>query len=532
MYDIIIKDGKVIDGAGNPWFYATIGIKDGKIKTVGVIDKQDFGNAKAIDAKNMIVCPGFIDMHSHADFSLLMDQKLECLVRQGITTCVTGNCGSSIAPLSLKAREYTEQQLQGMMEELSDFKVSWLTFKEYLEWLDKQGSSINVVPLVGLDPICMSVLEGVARQATSEELERMKEYIEEAMQAGAFGMSTGLIYAPQMYTSTEEIIELAKVVGKYKGLYFSHIRNEGDEVVEAIQELIDIVEKSGCMGGQIAHHKIAGPKNWGKSKDTLQLITEANERGLNIRADQYPYIRGMNSLVASLPGWAREGKIEDVLKRLQDPETREKIKQDMLEQIANSQIGWDKIFIARVITTKWKDVEGLSIDEITQKKNRPDCFTTFCEIILDDEGRTRKLLEYGSEEDIQQIMRHQYIMIGTDAHCVPFGRGKPHPRFYGTYPKILGKYVRKEKVLVLEQAIRKMTSFPAQTLHLFDRGLLREGMWGDMVIFNPKTVIDKATYLNPHQYPVGIHYVLVNGQVVIENDHHTGQLAGKILRHS
>jgi N-acyl-D-amino-acid deacylase len=430
----------------------------------------------------------------------------------------------SHAPINPEKDEYFRKSFEVKGQ------IPWHTFKEYLHILENQGSSINVVPLVGFGIVRRSVLEDAPRRPSKRELKQMKSYVEEAMQAGAYGISTGLIYPPQTNAKTREIIECAKIAGNYGGLYFSHMRNEADFVLEAIEELIKIVKKSRCRSGQISHIKVAGPLNWGKSIEMLQLIEEANNRGLIIRADQYPYKRGMNSLKDSLPDWANEGGNDAVIQRLQDSDSREQIKEDMEERFNRTKMSWDKIFVASQRTDKWRDIEGLSISEITKRKQSSSEFDIFCEILIDNHAHAEQITEYGHEDDVKTLMKSRFTMIGTDGWSVPMGSGKPHPRFYGTYPRILGKYVREEKVLRLEQAIRKMTSFPAQTLGLLDRGLLREGMWADIVIFDADTIIDKATYTDPHQFPDGIHYVIINGEIVVNNKQHTSAKPGKILR--
>lgn len=524
VQDIIIKDGKILDGTGNAWFLADIRITDGMITKISTKLITELDDAIVVDAKDLVISPGFIDIHSHADFSLTHDQKLECLAQQGITTVVVGNCGTSRAPLNPEKDKYFSKTFE------INGKIPWHTFKEYLDVLENRGSSLNVVPLVGFGVVRKSVLEDAIRPPSKQELEQMQSYVEEAMQAGAYGLSTGLIYPPQTNAKTQEIIECAKIAGNYGGLYFSHMRNEGDNVLEAIKELIVIVEQSGCRSGQISHIKVAGPTNWGKSVEMLQLIEEANDRGLIIRADQYPYKRGMNSLKDSLPEWAKEGGNEEIIQKLQDSKTREQIKEDMEKGFNKSKMSWDKIFIASQRTDKWRDNEGLSIAEITKMKQSSSEFDIFCEILIDNHANVEQIVEYGHEDDLITLMKSRFTMIGTDGWSVPMGSGKPHPRFYGTYPRILGKYVREENILRLEQAIRKMTSFPAQTLGLLDRGLVREGMWADIVIFDPITIIDRATYTDPHQYPDGIHYVIINGEIVIKNKQHTTVKPGKILR--
>jgi len=524
VQDILIRNGKIFDGTGNPWFSANIGIHEGLLTEISTNIETESDAPIIIDASNLVVSPGFIDIHSHADMSLLFDQKLECLAQQGITTIVGGNCGMSGAPLNPEKDDYF-----GKTERFSA-GIPWHTFKEYLEALEIKGSSLNVVPLVGFGIVRQSVLEDATRSPTKQELEMMKSYVEEAMQSGAYGISTGLIYPPQLNAKTPEIIECAKIAAKYGGIYFSHMRNEGDYIIEAIKELIEIVDKSGCRSGQISHIKVIGPNNWGKSVEVLQLIKEANDQGLTIRADQYPYKRGMNSLRDSLPGWAKVGGNEAIIKRLQDSKTKEKIQKDMEEYFKTSKMSWDKIFVASQRTNKWREMEGLSISEITKKKQSSSEFDIFCEILIDNKANVEQITEYGHDNDIKDFMKGRFTMVGTDSWSVPKGLGKPHPRFYGTYPRILGKFVREEKILKLEQAIRKMSSFPAQTLGLYNRGLIREGMWADLVIFDPDTIIDRATYTDPHQYPDGIHYVIVNGVIVIENKQHTKAVPGKILR--
>jgi len=524
VQDILIKNGKLIDGTGNPWFIADVRITDGMITSISTNLSAKLDDTIVVDANGLVVSPGFIDVHSHADLSLIYDQKLECLAQQGITTIVIGNCGMSYAPLNPEKDEYFRKayEVKG--------NLPWHTFKEYLNVLENNGSSLNVVPLVGFGIVRRSVLEDAPRRPSKKELEQMQSYVEEAMQAGAYGISTGLIYPPQTSAKTREIIKCAKIAGNYGGLYFSHMRDEGDYVLEAIKELIKIVEKSGCRSGQISHIKVAGPLNWGKSVEMLQLMEEANDRGLIIRADQYPYKRGMNSLKDSLPDWAKEGGNDAIIQKLQDPNTREQIKEDMEERFNRTKMSWDKIFVASQRTDKWREIEGLSISEITKKKQSSSEFDIFCEILIDNKANVEQITEYGHEDDLKTLMKSRFIMIGTDGWSVPMGSGKPHPRFYGTYPRILGKYVREEKTLRLEQAIRKMTSFPAQTLGLLDRGLVREGMWADIVIFDPERIIDRATYTDPHQYPDGIHYVIINGEIVVKNKQHTSVKPGKILR--
>jgi N-acyl-D-amino-acid deacylase len=414
--------------------------------------------------------------------------------------------------------------------------LPWNTYEEYLQQLEKNKCAINLIPVVGYNNIRIAGGAGFEnREPTEEELNKMKGYLTEAMEAGAFGMSTGLIYSPQIFAKTKELIELAKVLGEYGALYFSHIRGEGKNVLDAVKEVIEIVRGSGSIGGQIAHHKIAGKIYWGRSVETLKLIEDANENGLSITCDQYPYNRGMCNLSATLPPWAREGTVEEIKKRLTDPEVRERIKKQIMEDKIDTweniihDDGFERVFIVSAPQERWKEIIGKNISEITKIKGFNDDWETYFELLNDDPQVTS---EGQGWEDIRRIMTSRYQMVGTDGAGIPHlpSLGAFHPRFYGTYPRILGKFVREENLLTMEDAIRRMTSFPAQRLGLRDRGLLRENTMADIVIFNPETIIDKATFEEPHQFPEGILHVIVNGIIVVENNTQSRKRPGKILR--
>jgi len=535
-YDIIIKNGKIIDGAGNPWYSADIGIKDGIINTIR--PKLESTAASQIDCRNLIVCPGFIDMHTHTDFLLAIYTKMDSAIRQGITTSVVGMCGESLAPIPPEKLEEFKKLFSSLTPMGGDLKITWDTYRKYLEEMDKLRIPGNIVPVVGFAPIRIAGGPGYENRAPSpQELEKMKSYVKEAMEAGAFGLSTGLIYAPQVFANTEEIIELAKVAANYNGLYFSHIRGEGRNLINAVKEVIEIVEKSGCIGGQIAHHKVSGKAYWGASKETIQLIEEANARGISITCDQYPYNRGQSGLMTSLPPWAREGGKEKILERLKNPEERERIKTDILKPSEDWEnwietSGFDHIYITFFKDKEWKDVEGRSISEITRIKGKADDFETYFEILINENADVNITIESMDEEDIRRIMTSRYQMIGTDATASPHLPDFKifHPRTFGTYPRLLGKYVREEKLLTMEDAIRRMTSFPAQRVGLRDRGLIREGNWADIVIFNPDTVKDKTDFMQPHQFPEGIIHVIINGILVVENEKQRKKYPGKVLR--
>ncbi|TET08587.1 MAG: D-aminoacylase [Candidatus Thorarchaeota archaeon] len=536
--DVIIQNGLVIDGSGSESIHKDISIRKGRIKHVESDIKVE--SRKTMDAKGLVVCPGFIDVHSHSDMSLPFDNRLESTLRQGITTSVIGNCGFSMAPVNEERIDMLRKEFDMFSPPGANIDIIWRTFESYLGQLEANKISSNIVPLVGFGAIRMAGGPAYENRPPSQaELEDMKAYAKEAMEAGAFGMSTGLIYPPQVYASTKEIIEVSRVVADYGGLYFSHIRGEGDTVVKAVQEVIDIVEKSGCVGGQIAHHKVAGKQFWGTSKDTLQLISDANARGVSITCDQYPYNRGSTSLISVLPPWVHEGGIEKLLERIGNPDIQQRIKEDVEGALdwenLKEEAGWDRIFIASVKTEKWKDTEGLSLKEITQQREYPDEYATLFELLIDEKAEVSMTMESMGDEDIERIMKGKYTMVGTDgAGVAPTGvlsHGKPHPRHYGTYPRILGHYVREKGVLTLEEAIHKMTGFPAQRLRFHDRGLLRAGNWADIVVFDPKTIIDRATFLDPHQFSLGIHHVIVNGVLIVNEEGQNEELPGKVLRH-
>ncbi len=535
VFDLIIKNGKIINGAGNPWYRGEIGVENGKIVKIAPEIKDDA--KKVIDANGMIVCPGFIDIHSHSDYFLPVGRGQESTLYQGVTTAVVGMCGDGMAPIPEGKEEEFKKRIGTLYPALAQLEYPYHTFKEYLEFNEKKRNSANLIFFIGYGNVrVIGGQGGEDRPATSEELDTMKGYIREAMEAGAFGMSTGLIYAPQLFASTSEIIELAKIVAEYNGLYFSHIRGEGESVTKSIEEVIEIVEKSGCAGGQIAHHKISGEKYWGKSKDTIRLIAEANDRGINITCDQYPYNRGMSDLMSALPPWARKGNHGDILERIKKPEVQNQIKQDVEKGIEGwenwiGDSGMENLYISTVNHKNWKNIIAKNIAEITKIKGLSDNFETIFNLLIDNKLGVQITIKSMGDEDIRRIMISRYQMVGTDGSGInaAISSGAYHPRFFGTYPRVLGKYVREEKYLTLEQAIRKMSSFPAQRLGLQDRGLIIEGNWADIVIFDPDKVIDKATYEQPYQLPEGIPYVIVNGVIVVERGKKNRKAPGKVI---
>ena len=534
--DLIIKNGKIIDGAGNPWYVADVGIKNSKIYTIGKLGKVD--SKQIINASGQIVAPGFIDAHSHGDFNTLVYRDMENIIHQGITTIVAGQCGSSPAPMSDIIREQTQKSIDAELPQGIKLKVSWSSFDDYLKEEEKEGLGANVAHMVGHGAIRAAAMGYDARAPPADELMKMREYTAEAMRSGAFGLSTGLIYPPGIYAKTDEIIELSKVAAEYGGIYDSHIRGEGKTLMKALEEALEIGYKA-KIPVQISHHKIASKTIWGSSVKTLEMFMKAREDGVDVTVDQYPYKAGSTSLITLLPPWVHDGGREEALKRLKRPELRARMKREIEKGIDGwenfaGELGWENVYVTSVITDANKQVEGMNMTEIKEHRKAADEFTALYELLLEEEGAAGMVIFYGDEGDVKRIMKHSLHMVGTDAgSCTvegPFCKGKPHPRHYGTYPKILGRYVREEKTLTWEQAIRKMTSFPAQRFGLLDRGLLRPKMYADITIFNPDTVIDTATYKDPHHFPEGISYVIVNGEVAIFNGDFTKKRAGKTLR--
>jgi len=531
MFDVIIRKGRVIDGAGNPWFLADVGVKDGRILEIGNL--KSGGAERIIDAEGCTVSPGFIDMHSHSDFSPLINPYMESKVRQGVTTEVIGNCGFSAAPLNDFLRKEILETSPMLRE--ANVKLDWSTMSEYMERVERNGVSLNIAPLVGHGNVRSLVLQFERRKPTEKELGDMKRILARAMEEGAFGMSTGLIYPPGCYADTEEIAELCKVVARFGGLYSSHIRGEGSQLLESVKEAIEIGEKAE-VAVEISHHKATGKRNWGRVRDSLKMIEEARSRGLDVTCDVYPYTAGSFGLDSVLPPYAHEGGVEKLVERLRSPEVREKLKEEMMKGVGewhgvSEVLGWENIMIA--YCKGHPEYEGKRISGMTKEKNL-DPFDFVFGLIVEEMASISVVLFSMSEEDVRTVLKSSFSMIGSDSSVrATYGilsAGKPHPRAYGTFPRILGKYVRNEKILTFQEAVRKMTSFPAQKLGLEDRGLIREGMWADITIFNTNKIMDKATFFNPHQYPEGIEYVMVNGKIVTEKGEHTKEMPGKVLR--
>jgi len=532
QFDLLIKNGRLIDGTGNPYYKADIGITNGRIGCIGR-DIDPKGAQRVIDAHDLIVAPGFFDAHSHDDLYLLVNPTCDEKVLQGATTTIIGNCGFSAAPISEEFRADMRDALAIIgAQHIPKEDLGNHSFDDFLRGLESKKPGINVIPLVGHSTVRTAVVGSANRAPTDSELKRMKEFVVGAMKEGAFGISTGLIYAPGNYAKTGEIIELAKAASKFNGIYATHLRSESDSVIPAIAEAIVIGEEAN-LPIHISHHKVAGKDNWGKSVETLKMMAEARARGLEVTCDQYPYRAGSTFLAALLPPNILAGGPEVFSKKLKDPRIRdavvEEIKKDKGGRWENliKRSGFDNIVIA--LSLNHHDYIGKSIAGIAKIENK-NPYDVILDLVVEEKRGTIAILFSMDEEDIQRIMKNPLTMIGTDG--IPgFGTGKVHPRLTGTFPRILGRYVREEGILGLEEAIRKMTSFPARTFGVKQKGLLMEGFDADIVIFNPSTIIDKSTYEDPQKKPQGINYVLVNGEIAVENGHVTGATSGKILRH-
>jgi N-acyl-D-aspartate/D-glutamate deacylase len=526
-FDLVITNGKVVNGSGELWIPADVAVVKDTIVQVGRIEDKEKKARRTIDAKGLTVSPGFIDIHSHSDYSLLVDGTAQSKIRQGVTTEVLGEA-TSAGPVQGKASKDTGEY---------NIQADWETLGGYFRRLEKSGISVNVASYVGATQVRSCVLGDESRPATSDELAKMKQLVTEAMQDGAFGLSSSLIVPPDTYLTTEELVEMASAVKPYGGIYSSHIRGEGETIMQAIKEAITIGEKA-QVPVDVIHLKIADKRLWGRMKEVCALMEEARSRGVRVTANQYPYIAGQNDLVALIPPWAMEGGRSHMLERLNDPKLRARMEKDIYGGVKGwydhylSMQGWDGAVVASVKREKNKIYEGKSVAEIAKSLNKRPTDAVF-DLLKEEGGSVPTIYFVISEDDLRFAMQVPWVSIGSDGTAVRpdgiLGTGKPHPRWYGTFPRVLGKYVREEKVISLEDAIRKMTSLNAEKLGIPDRGLLKEGMKADITIFDAEKVIDKATFGNPHQYPEGIQYVIVNGTVVVDKGQHVGTKPGKVL---
>lgn len=544
-YDIVIQGGRIVDGTGNPWYEGNVAIRGDRIVAIGKL-----ANARAkrvIDARGMVISPGFIDMLGQSETALLIDNRSLSKLAQGITTEITGE-GGSIAPQNALTIAAAQPGLDPY-----HLKIDWSTLNEYWMRLDKKGTPINIGTYVGAAQVREAVLGDVNRAPTAEELEKMKALVAQAMQQGALGISTALIYPPGHYAKTEELIELAKVAAQYGGIYATHMRSEGLNEVAAVREALRIGQEA-HLPVEIFHLKVSGKNRAGKMIDIVRMIQEARDSGQDVTADMYPYLAGATALASSLPPWVADGGMGKLLERLQDPAIRQRIKNEMSAtgertsapsraETAREGDPWENLYldsggaagvmVSSVVNPDLKQYTGKTVAEIAeaQKKEPLDALMDF---VLADKGLSGALYFIASEEDLQTGLRQSWTSIGLDANELsldgPLFEPHTHPRAFGSMPRFLGHYVHDLQLLPLEQAIRKITSLPAQREHLVGRGLIKEGFFADITVFDPGVINDKATYTEPAQLPVGVKYVLVNGQVAFENGKATGAMGGRALK--
>jgi dihydroorotase/N-acyl-D-amino-acid deacylase len=531
-FDLVIGGGRVVDGTGAPWFRADVGIKGDRIAAVGNL--RDAPAVLRLDAAGSVVAPGFIDMLGQSEFNVLVDNRAASKVLQGVTTEVTGE-GSSIGPVS-------EEMVTAIMPMLNHFAVSpdWRTLGQYFERLDKRTHpAINIASFVGAGGLRTYVVGRDNRPATAAELERMQRLVAEAMEDGALGVSSSLQYVPDRFATTDEIVALASVAARHGGVYLTHQRSEGDRLFESLDEVFTIAERAG-IPAEIWHLKAAYRANWGKMPEVLSRIEAARARGLDITANQYPYARASNGLDACVPLWAREGGVAKMLARLKDPAQRSRVKQEMDDAHATAwenqwfgSGGGDGVMLVSVLKPELRKYEGMTLTEIGRAMN-VDPRDAVMDLLIADESQSSVITAIMSEEDVKTALRHPLVSIGSDSPAQAedgrLSESKSHPRAWGTFPRILGKYVRDERLLTLEEAVRKMTSRPAARVHLADRGILRPGMAADVTVFDPATIRDVATFDNPMHYSVGITHVIVNGRPVVRDGKITDERPGRALK--
>jgi dihydroorotase/N-acyl-D-amino-acid deacylase len=529
-FDLVITNGHIVDGTGSPWYSGDVGIRDGRIAAIGNLSQAE--RKRTIDAHNMVVAPGFIDMLGQSELTILVDPRLPSKIYQGITTEITGE-GGSPAPLN-------DAIVQADHLDYAHLKISpdWRTLREYLSRLERQGLGINLATYVGATQVRRMVLGDADIQPTPAQLDQMKALVRDAMQDGAVGLSTALEYAPAPYAKTDELIALATEAAKLGGIYATHMRDESDSVLIAIDEALRIGREA-QIPVEIWHIKVAGKANWGRMPEVVAKINGARAQGMDITADTYAYTAWFNSFSAFIPPWAHDGGDARLVERLKDPATRARIKKDMLTPSKDWDNEWQEIpgpeaiLIGVVQNPKLLPLEGKRLSDVAKIWNK-DPMDALFDLLIEDNAFTEVAVFGMSEPDVALALEQPWVSIDNDSSGTSpdgiLGQEHPHPRAYGTFPRILRMYVREEKKLTLEDAIRKFSSLPAQRMRLTDRGVLKQGMWADVVIFDPANVRDLATFESPNQLSQGMVYVLVNGVPVIDQEKITGALPGKVLR--
>ena len=526
--DILIRGGRIVDGTGNPWFKGEIAIRGDRI--VSVARRINTEAKRVIDATDLVVAPGFIDMHSHSDYLLLEDGRALSKIHQGVTTEMLGE-GSSAGPRVGKLVRGNQRVGAG--------EYSWSTLGEYFDRVEEAGVSTNVASYVGLGTIWQCAMGNSFERPSAEQLGEMDRLVEQAMRDGAWGLSSQVMMPPGSLATTEDIVRLCRIVAKYDGIYSTHIRNEGTGVFESVKEAIEI-GRGANVPVDVIHLKIADQKYWGRMDEVVAMIDHARDEGLNVQANVYPYTRGNNNLVSIIPPWAHEGGKAKLIERLRDVEARQRLKRDIRGEIPD----WYNHFTAvgsdwsRILVSGNNRFKGLTMDRVmslrTQTRRVPDLLDELFDFLIEEDGSIGAVYAHHTEEDMNLAMRQPWCSIGSDGSAYategPLRRGNPHPRNFGTFPRVLGRYVREAGLLRLEDAIRKMTSLNARKCGLHSRGLLVDGMFADVAVFDPQRIIDRATYTEPFRYSEGVQYVIVNGVLVLDQGQHTGARPGRALR--
>ncbi len=533
MWDVVFQGARIVDGTGNPWYRGDVAVQDGIIADMG--DLPPDCAKERVDVQDRVLCPGFVDLHTHSDFVIFRDPVMVSKLCQGVTTQAVGQCGQSAAPLDSRYVGLLKSYL-GFILAGTDIPWDWTTFQDWFRTVEKLPLAGNVAAFVGHGTIRAATLGFENRPPSREEMDHMKALLREGMDSGCFGMTTGLIYPPGVYSSAEELIELAQVLKETGGLYFSHMRNESAFLLDSVRDTINIGRQAG-IPVQISHHKALGRDNWGLVTESLRMVDEARTQGVDVTIDQYPYTSCSTSVRACLPPWAQEGGIGETCARLKDPDTRQRVLREMEDSMDTGKpCSWESMLrngggpagALVTYTPHTPECEGKSLEEIGRAMGRNPLDVALW-IIEKNEGCDLACYDAINDDDVRQVLRHEATMVASDSIPAAPG-GKSHPRSFGTNPRVLARYVREEKTLSLESAIRKMTSFPAARLGLHGKGVLRPGMDADLLIFDPDSVQDHATYKDPARLASGITSVYVRGEKVLEEGEHTGKTPGRLLR--
>jgi N-acyl-D-amino-acid deacylase len=526
-FDLLIRDVRVIDGCSNPWFRADVGVKDGRVAAIGDLSAAP-PPSRVIEGRGLVASPGFIDIHTHSDFSLLLDGTAQSKIRQGVTLELTNHCGGWAAPLVGASMDDARKHV---VRYDPTFEIDWTDMPGFLARMERGGTSVNVAALVGHGAVRGAVFGYEDRPPAADELATMLRHIQESMEAGAFGMSTGIYYAPGSYASLDELAECCRVVARYGGIHASHIRDESTYnigLLASMEEIVEIARRSGVKT-QYVHVKCLGPGVWGLSGEIISRLEAARAAGIDITCDQYPYTASGSSITGSLvPRWAQVGGRAGLVARLRNPGERARMKKGIEENYVRRG-GPDRLVVA--LYPEDQRFEGKPMSEVSRILGVDPAEAA---MMLLEQADASFVSHVINEDDLEAFMRYNPVMVGSDGSSLavngPLSIGWPHPRNFGTFPRVLARYVRERRTISLPDAVRKMTSLPAQRLGIWDRGVLREGYWADITVFNPDTVQDNATFENPLAYPSGIEYVIVNGEVVIDGGEHTGRKPGMVLR--